>query len=84
MGSEILIEVLNDLVSVEIAAVTEYQQHAYLSEISRVTDLMEDFSMDEMSHIEWLSREVRRLGGTPTVTPKDVKYADESLRARVI
>lgn len=62
MGKERLIEILNDLVAVEIAAVTEYQQHAYLSEDPAIVDLMEDFSMDEMAHIEWCSREVARLG----------------------
>ena len=77
MGKERLIETLNDLVAVEIAAVTEYQQHAYLSENPRIVDLMEDFSMDEMSHIEWCSREVARLGGTPTVVPKEVRRAEK-------
>jgi bacterioferritin (cytochrome b1) len=47
MGKERLIEILNDLVAVEIAAVTEYQQHAYLSENPRIVDLMEDFSMGQ-------------------------------------
>jgi len=75
MEKERLIEVLNDLVAVEIAAVTEYQQHAYLAEDPKIVDLMEDFSMEEMSHIEWCSREVVRLGGLPTVVPKEVKHA---------
>ena len=65
MGKERVIELLNDLVAVEIAAVTEYQQHAYLSDNPKTIDLLEDFSMDEMSHIEWFSREVARLGGIP-------------------
>ncbi len=74
MANDKLIEILNDLVAVEIAAVTEYQQHAYLAEDSKTVDLMEDFSMDEMSHIEWCSREVVRLGGLPTVVPKEVRH----------
>jgi bacterioferritin len=81
MGKERLIEILNDLVAVEIAAVTEYQQHAYLSENPKIRDLMEDLSMDEMSHIEWCSREVVRLGGLPTVIPKEVKHAEKTFEA---
>lgn len=78
MGEERLIEILNDLVAVEIAAVTEYQQHAYLSEDPAIVDLIEDFSMDEMAHIEWFSREVARLGGMPTVIPKPVKHVEKT------
>ncbi len=78
MGKEKLIEILNDLVAVEIAAVTEYQQHAYLTVDPKIVDLLEDFSMEEMSHIEWCSREVVRLGGTPTVIPKQVKHTDRT------
>ncbi len=80
MGKERLIGILNDLVAVEIAAVTEYQQHAYLAEDPKIVDLMEDFSMDEMSHMEWCSREVVRLGGLPTVVPKEVRHPRELLR----
>jgi bacterioferritin len=64
---------MNDMVSVEIAAVSEYQQHAYLSKDPSIIDMLEDFSMDEMSHIEWCSREVARLGGIPTVIPKKLE-----------
>ena len=73
MAKERLIEALNDLVAVEIAAVTEYQQHAYLIDDPKVIDLLEDFSMDEMTHIEYCSKEVARLGGIPTVIPKQIK-----------
>jgi len=83
MGRERLIEVMNDLVAVEIAAVTEYQQHAYLSENPRLADLLEDFSMDEMSHIEWCSREVVRLGGVPTVLPKEIKPVEKTAEALI-
>ncbi len=83
MGKERLIKILNDLVAVEIAAVTEYQQHAYMSEDSKIIDLMEDFSMDEMSHIELFSREVARLGGEPTVIPKKIKEAGKTFEELV-
>jgi bacterioferritin len=73
-----LITILNDLVSVEIAAVTEYQQHAYLIKDPKIVELLENFSMDEMSHIEWFSREVVRLGGMPTVIPKGIKHASKT------
>jgi bacterioferritin len=75
---ERLIEALNDLVAVEIAAVTEYQQHAYLIDDPKMIDLLEDFSMDEMAHIEYFSREVARLGGIPTVIPKQIKHAGKT------
>jgi bacterioferritin len=78
MGKERLIEILNDLVAVEIAAVTEYQQHAYLSDDPKIIDLLESLSMNEMSHIEYCSREVVRLGGLPTVVPKEVKHAEKT------
>ena len=78
MKEERLIEILNDLVAVEIAAVTEYQQHAYLSEDPATADLMEDLSMDEMAHIEWCSREVAQLGGMPTVVPRPVRHVDKT------
>ena len=76
MGKERLIEILNDLVAVEIAAVTEYQQHAYLAKDPKIVDLLEDLSMDEMSHMEWCSREIVRLGGLPTVVPKMVRHVN--------
>ena len=78
MAKEQLIEALNDLVAVEIAAVTEYQQHAYLIDDPKMIDLLEDFSMDEMAHIEYCSREVARLGGIPTVLPKQIQKAGET------
>jgi bacterioferritin len=78
LAKERLIEALNDLVAVEIAAVTEYQQHAYLIDDPKMIDLLEDFSMDEMSHIEYFSREVARLGGIPTVLPKEIKHAGKT------
>ena len=83
MGEERLIEILNELVAVEIAAVTEYQQHAYLSDDPYVIELLEDFSMDEMSHIEWCSREVARLGGMPTVIPKEIKHVEKTFQELV-
>ncbi len=73
MSKERLIEIMNEMVSVEIAAVTEYQQHAYMSDNPHLIDLLEDFSIDEMEHIELCSREVARLGGCPTVEPKKIK-----------
>jgi len=78
LAKERLIEALNDLVAVEIAAVTEYQQHAYLIDDPKMIDLLEDFSMDEMAHIEYFSREVARLGGIPTVIPKQIKHAGKT------
>ena len=78
MAKERLIEALNDLVAVEIAAVTEYQQHAYLIDDPKMIDLLEDFSMDEMAHLEYCSREVARLGGIPTVIPKQIKHAGKT------
>jgi bacterioferritin len=78
LAKERLIEALNDLVAVEIAAVTEYQQHAYLIEDPKMIDLLEDFSMDEMAHIEYFSREVARLGGIPTVIPKEIERAGKT------
>ncbi|WP_455369488.1 ferritin-like domain-containing protein [[Eubacterium] cellulosolvens] len=78
MAKERLIEALNDLVAVEIAAVTEYQQHAYLINDPKMIEVLEDFSMDEMAHIEYCSREVARLGGIPTVLPKEIKQAGKT------
>ncbi|MCW4032649.1 MAG: ferritin-like domain-containing protein [Candidatus Bathyarchaeota archaeon] len=78
MGKSRLITFLNDLVAVELAAVAEYQQHAYLTDDPLMIDLMEDFSMEEMSHIEWCSREVARLGGVPTTVPKKLKPAGKT------
>jgi len=72
---------MNEMVSVEIAAVTEYQQHAYISDDPHLIDLLEDFSIDEMEHIEWCSREVVRLGGLPTVKPMEIKECAHESKA---
>jgi hypothetical protein len=39
--------------------------------------------MDEMAHIEWCSREVARLGGVPTVIPKQIKEVGKTFEELV-
>lgn len=81
LNKERLIKIMNEMVSVEIAAVTEYQQHAYMSDDPYLVDLLEDFSIDEMEHMEWCSREVVRLGGLPTVKPMKIKECAHESKA---
>lgn len=81
LGKERLLKIMNEMVSVEIAAVTEYQQHAYMSDDPYLIDILEDFSIDEMEHIEWCSREVTRLGGLPTVKPMEIKECRHESKA---
>jgi bacterioferritin len=70
-GNEKLIRTLNQLLSDELTAISQYMVHSEMCETwgyARLHNAIEKQAMDEMHHAEWLIQRILFLEGTPEVS----------------
>ncbi len=70
-GNEKIISTLNDLLSEELTAISQYMVHSEMCDNWGYTKLhkaVEKQAIDEMKHAEWLIGRILFLEGTPTVS----------------
>lgn len=75
-----VIAILNEGVTNELAAVIQYLWHHYLAEgllSPTIAHIFEEFSVEEMRHLEKLSERIVALGGEPTTRLPAVKKGGE-------
>jgi bacterioferritin len=75
-ASKKLLDALNEDLSYELAALTQYMWHHVMGqglEFPAVSDLFKKFSIQEMNHAEALAERIDLLGGVPTTQPKQIK-----------
>lgn len=64
-----VVTILNEGVTNELGAVIQYLWHHYMAEgmlSPKIGDMFEDFSIEEMKHLEKFSERIVALGGQPT------------------
>lgn len=67
-----VIDELNVALSMEIAAIVQYQHNSYSIMgpwRSALAEELESFAKDEMNHMEYVSEKIVALGGVPTTKP---------------
>jgi len=70
-GNEKVIAVLNEALSEELTAISQYFVHAEMQNRAgyrRLYELMKKFSIHEMKHAEWLIERILFLEGVPNMT----------------
>ena len=70
-GNEKLLTVLNQLLTDELTAISQYMVHAELCAnwgYGKLHDAVEKQARDEMHHAEWLIQRIIFLEGSPTVS----------------
>lgn len=83
MSNEDIIKMLNDDITGEIEAILTYLRHNFVIENCEISRLMEEISVQEMFHMEWLSEKVVELGGIPTIEHAQLRLEGEDLPAMV-
>src|SRR3972149_1989674 len=69
MSKEKIIEMLNEVRKVELAAVMQYMNHHYVAQgmtSLEVRDAFKKAALEEMKHAETCAERIVYLGGTPT------------------
>jgi len=70
-GNEKVLSVLNDLLSDELTAISQYMVHSEMCEswgYGKLHKAIEKQAVDEMHHAEWLIQRILFLEGTPVVS----------------
>lgn len=81
MSNEEVIKLLNADITGEIEAILTYLRHNFVVKICEISREMEEISIDEMRHLEWLSDAVIKLGGIPTIEHAELHLEGEDLPA---
>ncbi|MGQ9609009.1 MAG: ferritin-like domain-containing protein [bacterium] len=79
MDNSTIIDMLNADITGEIEAILTYLRHNFVIEVCEISRLMEEISLDEMRHLEWLSEKVVELGGIPTIEHATLHLEGENL-----
>lgn len=79
MDNSAVIDMLNADITGEIEAILTYLRHNFVIEVCEISRLMEEISLDEMRHLEWLSEKVVELGGIPTIEHATLHLEGENL-----
>jgi bacterioferritin (cytochrome b1) len=75
-GNDDVIAMLNDDLTFEVEATLVYMHSHFVVEGACETQMEAfDIALDEMRHIEWLSDAIVGLGGSPELTPRQIRYA---------
>lgn len=77
---EQLVDLLNEDLAREYQAIIAYVVYSQVIKGAAYTDIareLEKHAGEELSHALLISKQIDYLGGTPVVTPKPVKLADE-------
>ena len=75
MSRQDVINVLNELRSLELASIIQYMKHHYEAqgmESPAISGQFKDSAMDEMRHAESLGERINYLGGEPTKQPSEI------------
>ena len=75
-ASKKLLDALNEDLSYELAALTQYIWHHVMGrglEFPAISDMFKKLSIEEMKHAEALAERIDLLGGVPTTQPKPIK-----------
>ncbi|HEX7342729.1 MAG TPA: ferritin-like domain-containing protein [bacterium] len=75
-----LLDALNEAISAELMAVTQYMWHHVMASGLSAPAVSEEFkkaSIDEMKHAEHLAERLNYLGGVPTTKPKPIKVGGD-------
>ena len=67
MDNQKIIEMLNQDIEGEHAAIIQYLQHAYAMGEGEMSCEIEALAREEMRHLDWLAETVVELGGTPSL-----------------
>ncbi len=71
---------LNELISIEYAAVIQYYQHSFLTQglyREPLVEMMRKHAKESLSHVERLGEKVVALGGIPTVEPVMIRQSTD-------
>ncbi len=79
MDNSAVIDMLNADITGEIEAILTYLRHNFVIEVCEISRLMEEISLDEMRHLEWLSEKVVELGGIPTIEHATLHLEGENI-----
>jgi bacterioferritin len=85
-GNKKLITVLNQLLSDELTAISQYMVHSEMCEnwgYDKLHKAIEKQAMDEMHHAEWLIQRILFLEGTPEVSKLNPMQIGQSVEAMV-
>lgn len=77
MDKEAVIKMLNADITGEIEAILTYLRHNFVIKECEISRVMEEISLDEMRHLEWLSETVTDLGGIPTIEHAELHLEGE-------
>ncbi len=76
MPNHRIVDILNEDLGYELAAIMQYMGHHYTAqglESPSVKDIFKSISIDEMKHAEALAERINYLGGEATTTPTEIK-----------
>lgn len=80
MAKKELIDALNQDLSLELGAITQYMWHHVMAsgaESPSISQLFREISIVEMKHAEALAERIVYLGGTPTTKPSEIKMGGD-------
>ena len=76
---ERIVEMLNEDIKGEHAAIVQYLRHAYAMGEGEMACEIEAIARDEMRHLEWLSEAVAELDGEPTIERGEMTIGGSSI-----
>jgi len=79
MGEEKIIELLNEDLEGEHAAIIQYLTHAYAMGEGEMACEIEAIAREEMRHLDWLAETIVELGGTPSLERGKMHMDGESV-----
>lgn len=79
MGEEKIIELLNEDLEGEHAAIIQYLTHAYAMGEGEMACEIEAIAREEMRHLDWLAETIVELGGTPSLERGKMRMDGESV-----
>jgi bacterioferritin len=74
-----VIEMLNEDLKGEHAAIVQYLRHAYAMGEGEMACEIEAIARDEMRHLDWLAEEITRLGGEPSLERGEMSLGGDSI-----
>jgi len=73
-----MIDLLNEDIQGEHAAIIQYLVHAYAMGEGEMACEIEAMAREEMRHFDWLAETIVSLGGTPSLTRGDMRTSGDS------
>ena len=79
MGEEKIIELLNEDLEGEHAAIIQYLTHAYAMGEGEMACEIEAIAREEMRHLDWLAETIVELGGVPSLERGKMRMGGDSV-----